>query len=131
VKGVTTPIELRAQTVWLDAEGIVRVEVKPGADVTLADAHAVVDAIGKQCDQGRRPALINFTGLRGMERAARSYFAGPQTAKFQTAAALVVASPLARAVGNFFMGLNRPMIPTRMFPDVTSALVWLRTQVAA
>ncbi|MEO7734103.1 MAG: hypothetical protein ABIY55_24280 [Kofleriaceae bacterium] len=128
---MTTPIELRAQTVWLDAEGIVRVELKPGADVTLADAHAVVTAIGLQCARGRRPALIDFTGLRGMERAARNYFAGPQTAKYQTVAALVVTSPLARAVGNFFMGLNRPMIPTRMFPDTASALVWLRTQVAA
>jgi hypothetical protein len=125
------PIELRAQTVWLDEEGIVRVEIKPGADVTLADAHAVVTAIGIQCEHRRRPALIDFTGLRGMERAARTYFSGPHTATYQTVAALVVASPLTRAVGNFFMGLNRPLIPTRMFPDVASALVWLRTQEAA
>ena len=125
---MTTPIELRAQTVWLDAEGIVRVDVKPGADVTLADAHDVVAAIGSHCEQRRRPALIDFTGLRGMERAARSYFSGPQTAKYQTSAALVVASPLSRAVGTFFMGLNRPMVPTKMFADTASALAWLRTQ---
>jgi hypothetical protein len=33
---------------------------------------------------------------------------------------------VARAIGNFFMGLNKPLIPTRLFTSEAEALGWLR-----
>ncbi len=42
-------------------------------------------------------------------------------------AALVVESLLSRALGSFFIGLSRPIVPTRLFDSVESAMEWLRT----
>lgn len=43
--------------------------------------------------------------------------------------ALVCASPLARAIGSFFIGLNRPAVPTKMFKTFGEALQWCREHV--
>ncbi len=43
------------------------------------------------------------------------------------AAGLVVASPLSRALGSFFMGLARPIAPTKLFDSVENAVEWLKT----
>jgi hypothetical protein len=40
--------------------------------------------------------------------------------------ALLVGSPMSRAIGNFFIGLNKPLIPTRLFVSEPEALAWLR-----
>ena len=38
-------------------------------------------------------------------------------------------SPLTRAIGNFFLGLNKPLMPTRLFTSEEEALAWLKTFV--
>ena len=39
--------------------------------------------------------------------------------------ALVVGSPVSRVIGNFFVGLNRPKYPLRLFDDQEFATAWL------
>ena len=64
---------------------------------------------------------------RGIERSARVLYAASTTS---VAVALLVGSPLTRVIGMFFMGLNRPATPTRLFTSEPEALAWLRTFVA-
>jgi hypothetical protein len=44
--------------------------------------------------------------------------------------ALICASGLSRAIGSFFIGLNRPVVPTKMFETFTQALDWSKARVA-
>ncbi len=39
----------------------------------------------------------------------------------------VISSPVSRVIGNFFMGLNKPISPTRLFTDPHKAIQWLHT----
>jgi hypothetical protein len=41
-------------------------------------------------------------------------------------AALVIRSPMAKAIGNFFMGLDKTLIPTRLFTSEEEATQWAR-----
>jgi hypothetical protein len=41
--------------------------------------------------------------------------------------ALVVESALSRALGSFFVGLTRPLVPTKLFDSVENAIEWLKT----
>lgn len=41
--------------------------------------------------------------------------------------ALVVESALSRALGSFFVGLTRPVVPTKLFDSVENAIEWLKT----
>jgi hypothetical protein len=40
--------------------------------------------------------------------------------------ALVVESALSRALGSFFVGLSRPVVPTKLFDSVENAIEWLK-----
>jgi hypothetical protein len=118
--------ETKAQVVWLDESGILRAQSKPQAELDLGDAQEIIRLIGAASSGIRRPMLADLTGLKSMSREARTYFAGPETAKVESAAALLVSSPMARAIGNFFMGLNKGLIPARLFTSESLALEWLR-----
>lgn len=43
-----------------------------------------------------------------------------------SAVALLVSTPLSRMMGNFFVTVNKPVAPTRLFDDEASALAWLQ-----
>jgi len=42
-------------------------------------------------------------------------------------AALVVDSPLSRALGSFFIGLSKPKIPMKLFDTVERSIEWIRS----
>jgi hypothetical protein len=41
--------------------------------------------------------------------------------------ALVVESALSRALGSFFVGLSRPVVPTKLFDSIEKAIEWLKS----
>lgn len=124
--GQSPVVETRTQTVWLDAEGIIRAQFKHNCDVNLEDAQESIRKIGEVGAGTPRPTLVDLSGTRSIDREARKYFAGPETAKVESAAALLVKSPLSRAIGNFFMGMNKALTPARLFTSEPEALAWLR-----
>ena len=65
---------------------------------------------------GARPFLMDISRVRSLSRDARNHFAHSDGVReIFSCVALVVGSPLSRAVGNFFIGLNKPGMPTRLF----------------
>jgi hypothetical protein len=123
---MTFRIETKAQVAWLTDGGLLRATSKPGVDLTLEDAEDLIRQLAAQSNGIRRPILVDLTGLKSMSRDARAYFAGPETAKVESAAALLVLSPMARAIGNFFMGLNKGATPARIFTSEPLAIEWLQ-----
>lgn len=123
---MVSPVEVRTHVIWLGDDGIVRAKVKPHVTITLEDGKACVHMMSQVCGGKQTPALIDMTGLVAIERDARLYFAGEETARVESAAALLINSPVARAIGNFFMGLNKPIVPTRLFTSEEEALAWLK-----
>jgi hypothetical protein len=126
-ENVTAQTETRTQKIWLDGEGIVHVKLKPHLVVGFVDAQEAVRAIGQLCGGKRSPVVVDMTELMSMEREARLYFAGAETAQVEAAVAILIRSPLSRAIGNFFMGLNKPLFPTRLFTSEEEAVAWLKS----
>jgi hypothetical protein len=123
---MVSPVEVRTHLIWLGEDGIIRAKVKPHVKIDLQDAKVCMRVISEVCGGKRTPALIDMTGLVEMDREARLFFAGEETARVESAAALLINSPVARAVGNFFMGFNKPILPTRLFTSEAEALAWLK-----
>jgi hypothetical protein len=118
--------ELRTSRIWTDPEGILHVEARGGVDQTLDDAKAQIDLHRSDGSAKRRPILVDIRGARSVSRDARAYYAGYASAELYSAAGFIVGSPLSRALGNFFLGLNKPLYPTRLFSTEDEALAWLR-----
>jgi len=119
-------IEVGAGRLWLREDGIVHVVTKPGAEQTLADARDQIAAIGRIGRGKGLPVLVDFKNLKSQDRGARTYFAGKETAEAVTACAILISSPLSRVIGNFYMGLNKPVAPTKLFTSESDAIEWLK-----
>jgi hypothetical protein len=72
----------------------------------------------------RVPVLADIRQLRSMTRGARMFY-GNATSSF-SALGLLAGSPATRVTANFFIGFNRPKVPTKLFTDEAAALTWLR-----
>ena len=83
----------------------------------------VRDILGK----AKTRVLIDMAAISEISKEARDYFANERTASIQRATALLISSPASRIIGNFFMGLNKPISPTRLFTDPREAIKWLQT----
>ncbi len=83
----------------------------------------VRDILGK----AKTRVLIDMAAISEISKEARDYFANERTASIQRATALLISSPVSRVIGNFFMGLNEPISPTRLFTDPREAIKWLQT----
>jgi hypothetical protein len=70
------------------------------------------------------PVLVDMRGIKSTTREARSYMA-TVGATLVTAGALITGSYLNRALGNLFLTIDKPPIPTRLFNSEASARKWL------
>lgn len=84
--------------------------------------------IARALSGGRRsPALKDIRRVNSISVEAREHLSCRETTE-QTycAVALMVASPVSKVIGNFFIGLNKPTHPVRLFSDESSGLEWLK-----
>jgi len=116
----------RVAKVWLGDDGIVRIIHVPGAEVTLEDAKETMAAYLKIYEGKRRPLFIDTKTMKSLAREARHYYAGEEAAKFASAAAIIVGTPVSKVLGNFYLGLSNPHLPSQLFSSEDEALAWLK-----
>lgn len=110
---------------WGNGNGIFIFRWDDGVVITLDAARETVEKERQLTTNGPHCILINLEGIQSMDREARKYYA---TVNGPEAVALVGVSPVARVIGNIFMGINRhPTIPVRMFSSEEDAILWLET----
>jgi len=120
-------VEVRSDIIWLDGDGIVHSEVKPHIELTVEDAREVLEQIRLLSGGKRRPVLVDLTHCKAVSREARAHYAGEQGSQAVLAAALLTGSPMARVIGNFFLEINKPIFPVRLFTSEAQALAWLKS----
>ncbi|MBX7190928.1 MAG: hypothetical protein K1X94_02665 [Sandaracinaceae bacterium] len=107
-------------------DGLIHATFLPEAEVGLEDAQENIARTAELARGARLPVLVDLREIRSQSAEARAHLAGPEADAVSSAVALVIGSPLSRMVGNFFLGFNRPNVPTRLFTSVDDAESWLR-----
>jgi hypothetical protein len=69
--------------------------------------------------------VADIRTLRGVSLGVRTHMSSDRAGRYLARVALVADSPLTRTIGNFFMRLNRPPFPVRIFDAEDDALRWL------
>lgn len=121
----TRVIETPTAKLSLRDDGIVHAINLTRSQVTLADAKENVAAALKVAGGKRFPLLADIASVRSVSREARLYYR-EQASSHAVAAAILVRSPISRVIANFVIGLDRPVIPARLFTSETEALEWLK-----
>lgn len=115
--------------IWIDDKGIMHSKYTKKTLVTEEVAIAEIQII-KEISQGNKvPLLVNMSNTTSITIKARKYYSGKESEKVIRAAALIVNSPLHSVMGNFFLGLNKPQFPVKLFSSEEQALKWLRKYI--
>ena len=113
--------------VALDDQGLVVVRINDGACQSLADAHENLGLAMSETRGTRRPLLIDIRTAQPLDADARHHYSGEALVeRFSALALLVEASPFGRMLGNVYLRVARPGIPTQLFSDETQAVAWLK-----
>jgi len=87
----------------------------------VAFYHEYARSLGKRCG-----SLVIMSNMLSQDVEARRVYAEIDPHLIY-AGALVVESALSRALGSFFIGLSRPVVPTKLFDSIENAIEWLKT----
>jgi len=120
-------IETDNVSIWLE-DDICHYVYKQGSTETLETAEknfeAGIPLIPKETVNF---LLVDLTHIQSMSKDARDFYAGENTAAYAKAVALVVKSPISRVIGNFFLGINKPSFPTKLFSNEDEAIQWFHS----
>jgi hypothetical protein len=120
--------ETRTATVELD-DGLLVVRVRPGVKQTLEDARANVDACVEVAGGTRPGLLLDITRAVSLDPPVRHFYRSSVVVEVCSALALLVEiSPLGRIMGNVYLRVASPDVPTRVFDNEKRARTWLRAQ---
>jgi hypothetical protein len=120
--------ETRTAAVAID-DGLLVVRIHPGTRQTLEDARANIDA-ALAISGGKRPGLLlDITKAVSLDPEVRHFYTGSVILEVCSALALLVEiSPLGRIMGNVYLRVANPGIPTRVFDSEPRARTWLRAR---
>lgn len=110
----------------LGPDNILQTECFPNAVMTLDDGKESTRISAEMINFEARPLMVDLTNVIKMTQECRQHFAGAEHAATFSKCALIVSSPISKMIGNFFLGLNKPLKPTRLFTSKEEGLKWLK-----
>jgi len=77
--------------------------------------------------QGKCGFIIDLSQIKSQTTDARKIYADGMDADLCLGTALIVANPLSRAIGSFFIALSKSKVPTKLVDSTDSGIQWLQT----
>jgi hypothetical protein len=106
-------------------DGILHFICNQGFELDIDSARKIAKDLISFQNGKKHPICVNITGLADTDKAGRDFMA-TECAKFSTGIAFIAESELSRIMGNFFLQVSKPTVPTKLFTDKENALVYLR-----
>ena len=121
-------ITTRTARIGLRDDGCIVARIHQGVVQSLADARDNLQGAVRSCGDRRRPLLVDISQAQPLEPEVRHLYTGEILVESFLALALVVeATPFGRIMGNIYLRVSKPGIPSRLFAEEPTALRWLRT----
>lgn len=121
-------VETRAFQTYIK-DGICYTTVKPGVVVDVEDAKENTLVVRSLSGDNIFPILVDLRLINHITKEARDHFSMRERKPGVNAIAMLVKSPVSKIIGNFFLGLNKPTVPTQLFNTEARALKWLEEYI--
>ena len=119
-------VKTRNAEIWIDEEGICHHTYTAGARLTFEDTLKECRIISEMSGHKKVPILVDINNVKHVPRESRMYYAGKEAEMIFKATALLIGTKMSRVIGNFFIGLNKPSMPVKLFTSEKEALKWLK-----
>jgi hypothetical protein len=106
--------------------GVLITTFKEHITIDLKLAHEIVEDRKKITEGKPYPGIGYVKGIRALTKDARNYFSSDEATEGVLAGALVIESNFAAGLINFFLKINPPKIPNRVFTTEEKAIEWLQ-----
>ena len=106
---------------------IVRIQIREKDVITQVEAAEMTEAIGKLSGGKEVFVLILAEALTQFDQSSREYSASPAGNIYTRADAFVVQNLGQRMIANFYMKINKPVKPSRMFNSEKDAIDWFNS----
>ena len=119
-------VKIRCCQFYMREDGILVGYHFPGIDNTLDDAKEAVQTALSITKGKPVPLLIDMRDLQKISLEARKYYSNVGGKKVAKGLALLIGSSVSKIIGNFFIGLDKQEIPTKLFTQEKEAILWLK-----
>ena len=119
------PLKTNVSKTWIDDHGICHLEYFPETTLSLEESKNELKMISEIADGNPIPTLVYLINVKSVPRECRELYASEDTAKIISGAAFLIGSPVSQVIGNFFLGLNKPRMPVKLFTSKSDAIKWL------
>ena len=115
----------RTARVEKSSEGIVITRILPEVRQSLSDAMENISVSAEACGGQRMPIVVDLRQAMPIDAETRHYYTGKQLTDFFTSMAILVpAGSFGKMMGNLYLRVANPGIPSRLFDSETEALQW-------
>src|SRR5437773_6599921 len=107
------------------AEGIVIVRVLAEVRQSVNDAVENVSASAEACAGQRAPIIVDLRQAMTLDAETRHYYTGKRLTDFFTSIAILTpGGAFGKMLGNLYLRVANPGIPSRLFDSETEAIQW-------
>ena len=115
----------RTARVEKSSQGIIITRILPEVRQNLSDAMENISASAEACGGQRMPIVVDLRQAMTLDAETRHYYTGKQLTDFFTSLAILVpAGSFGKMMGNLYLRVASPGIPSRLFDSETEALQW-------
>lgn len=107
-------------------EGVLFGTYKKGLRIDLEIAQSIVAARLRFTEGKAVPAVLLNQGVVSVDKRARVFFASPDGSKGLKAVAMLLDSAFATFFANFYLSVNKPPMPVRIFTNPPAAIKWIQ-----
>lgn len=111
---------------WIN-NGIILGAFKPDLVINLRVAKDIINDRKTLSEGITRPLLIDITYLLSIDTPARNYLASSDACEFLSAGAIYTNNKLLAFLGDAWILLDKPLIPSKVFTNKEAGLKWLET----
>jgi hypothetical protein len=112
---------------YLGADGIMYIRISPEKEETVELVKEMVKKMGEMVNYKQVPMLAKHEEFALPGKPNRDYWATKDACPYSKADAFIINSMAMKLISNFYLKVNKPERPTRMFTDEKEAIKWLKT----
>ena len=122
--------ETRTARVHRTPSGIIVTRIKAELTQTVQDAAENVSASARACTGRIAPILVDLREAAPLDAETRHYYTGQRLVEsFLALGVLVAIGAFGRMMGNAYIRVANPVIPTRLFTAEEEAIRWLESHL--
>lgn len=118
-------VEARIAQIW-KKDGFCHVKIKDKAVIDVDDVKELDNVVKRLMGERKSLIIADLSQIRYVTFEARKYRAIAEFSGHIGALALIIENPIAQVIGNFFIGINKPQFPVKLFHSKSNGVGWLR-----